>query len=312
MTKAELDEYRNAFNKEGGEEVADKSKDAEQNQETAEGDSDTPSVEIVIDPETAVDDAADEAGIPGKEDVMPAEETPVVAEEPVEQVASEDEMSPEDIQRQKSWEGRLRKREEELAAREAALSADKGEVQLAEGGESDGEGIEEIKQELSGDFGDRFVEMIVKIAADEARKLAGKAIESQIGPINETLNQAINDVSEAFRSMHFGAIAEAYEDFQEIIGSPEFQQFIESMPDEQKAVAGQILESGTAKQVVKLLADFKASIEASGNGNNVVSEEAEDPALDAAEGVRGSAPVSLPGRAPTSDDDEYRSAWNSM
>ncbi len=315
MMNKDQEEYRNAFYGEGDKEVADKSNDAEQSNDAAEGDSDTGAVAIVIDPVAAVDDAAEENGLPTSEDIAASQDAPQTDGEMAEEVPEskdtlEEEISPEDIQRQKSWEGRLKKREEELAAREAALSAPK----LAEGGEAapqevvDDQDIADIQQKLADDFGDEFVQMIMKLAAYEARKMSGSAIDEKLAPINETLNQAIGDVTAAFQSMHFASIADAYEDFQEIIASPEFQQYVESQPEEKKAAAMQVIEAGNARQVIALLNDFKASIEAQGKGDEPVSDED----LDAAEGVRGSAPVTLPQRAPVGDDDEYKSAWASM
>ena len=205
-------EFSKAFN---NEDVTDESVGNEVSLTAAEGMSDDDTGAVVIDAETAVNDAAEEAGIDTS-----AGQPDLTAEEQGEQI------SPEDLQRQKSWEGRLRKREEELAAREAALgSGGHGEAQSA----ADDAEIAEIRQRLTEDFGDEFVGMISKLAAYEARKLAAEDFDSKLNPIQQTIAQAIQDVHAAFESMHFGAIADAHENFQDIINSPEFGAYINGL-----------------------------------------------------------------------------------
>lgn len=286
-------EFSKAFN---DEDVTDESVGNEVSLTAAEGMSDDDMGAVVIDAETAVNDAAEEAGIDTS-----AGQPDLTAEEQGEQI------SPEDLQRQKSWEGRLRKREEELAAREAALgSGGNGEAQSA----ADDAEIAEIRQRLTEDFGDEFVGMISKLAAYEARKLAAEDFDSKLNPIQQTIAQAIQDVHAAFESMHFGAIADAHENFQDIINSPEFGAYINGLSGDEQEAAQAVLEGGTPKQVIGLLNAYKESLEQ--KAEQVGSDASVDDALDAAEGVRGSSPVQLPGRVPVGDEDEYRAAWDAM
>lgn len=285
-------EFSKAFN---DEDVTDESVGNEVSLTAAEGMSDDDMGAVVIDAETAVNDAAEEAGIDTS-----AGQPDLTAEEQGEQI------SPEDLQRQKSWEGRLRKREEELAAREAALGSGNGDAQSAD----DDAEIAEIRQRLTEDFGDEFVGMISKLAAYEARKLAAEDFDSKLNPIQQTIAQAIQDVNSAFESMHFGAIADAHKDFQEIINSPEFGAYINGLSGDEQEAAQAVLEGGTPKQVIGLLNAYKESLEQ--KAEQVDSDTSVDDALDAAEGVRGSSPVQLPGRVPVGDEDEYRAAWDAM
>ena len=295
-------EFSKAFNEE---DVTDESVGNEVSLTAAEGMSDDDTGAVVIDAKTAVNDAAEEAGIDtsaGQPDLIAeaAAEGETVGEEQAEQ------LSPEDLQRQKSWEGRLRKREEELAAREAALNSGNGEEQPA----ADDAEIAEIRQRLTEDFGDEFVGMISKLAAHEARKLAAEDIDSKLNPIQQTIAQAIQDVHAAFESMHFGAIAEAHENFEQIINSPEFGAYINGLSGDEQEAAQAVLANGTPKQVINLLNAYKDSLEQ--KAEQVGSDTSVDDALDAAEGVRGSSPVQLPGRVPVGDEDEYRAAWDAM
>lgn len=285
-------EFSKAFN---NEDVTDESVGNEVSLTAAEGMSDDDTGAVVIDAETAVNDAAEEAGIDTS-----AGQPDLTAEEQGEQI------SPEDLQRQKSWEGRLRKREEELAAREAALGSGNGDAQSA----ADDAEIAEIRQRLTEDFGDEFVGMISKLAAYEARKLAAEDFDSKLNPIQQTISQAIQDVHAAFESMHFGAIADAHENFQDIINSPEFGAYINGLSGEEQEAAQAVLANGTPKQVINLLNAYKDSLEQ--KAEQVGPDSSVDDALDAAEGVRGSSPVQLPGRVPVGDEDEYRAAWDAM
>lgn len=285
-------EFSKAFN---DEDVTDESVGNEVSLTAAEGMSDDDTGSVVIDAKTAVNDAAEEAGIDTS-----AGQPDLTAEEQGEQI------SPEDLQRQKSWEGRLRKREEELAAREAALGSGNGDAQSA----ADDAEIAEIRQRLTEDFGDEFVGMISKLAAYEARKLAAEDFDSKLNPIQQTIAQAIQDVHAAFESMHFGAIADAHENFQDIINSPEFGAYINGLSGDEQEAAQAVLEGGTPKQVIGLLNAYKESLEQKAEQSG--PDSSVEDALDAAEGVRGSSPVQLPGRVPVGDEDEYRAAWDAM
>lgn len=290
-------EFSKAFNEE---DVTDESVGNEVSMTAAEGMSDDDTGSVVIDAKTAVNDAAEEAGIDTS-----AGQPDLIAESAAEAEQGE-QLSPEDLQRQKSWEGRLRKREEELAAREAALGSGNGEAQQA----ADDAEIAEIRQRLTEDFGDEFVGMISKLAAHEARKLAAEDFDSKLNPIQQTIAQAIQDVHAAFESMHFGAIADAHENFEQIINSPEFGAYINGLSGEEQEAAQAVLEGGTPKQVINLLNAYKDSLEQ--KAEQVGPDSSVDDALDAAEGVRGSSPVQLPGRVPVGDEDEYRAAWDAM
>lgn len=313
-------EYLRAFR--GEEPTVDE--DVAPDESAPEGVDESDAASVVVDANEAVDAAAESKGLPTEEEAAAAaeqvaaqsEEAPqgegdVLAEaaaegEPVEQEMAE-ERSPEDIQREKSWEGRLRKKEEELAAREAAMSA---EPKLAEGGDVNDAEIEEIRAKLAEDFGPEFVSMIDKLACHAAKKFAGSDLDGRVNPINARIDEAIAEVTEAFNKMHFGAIADAYEDFQEIIASPEFQMYVDALPEGTKESALSVLENGTSGQVVRLLKQFKDHLDAATSKEEPAAGD--DPALEAAEGVRGSAPVSLPVRSPVGEEDEYKSAWSQM
>lgn len=286
------DEYLKAFN--GEEEEAMMPSD-----DAAEGATKSTGTAVTIDAEQAVADAAEENGIlPAEglptEGVLPEEEAPMEPMGDPEAMEPGEEMSPEDIQRQKSWEGRLRKREEELAAREAAT---------ANAPAVSGDAAAAIAQ-LTEDFGAEFVKMIVAIAAGEASKVAAE----NVGGVSGTIDQLIADTRAAFTTMHYAAIADAHEDFMEVAESPKFKEWLESMPDDQRLEKEAVIQGGTAGKVIKLLNEYKDWCKQ----KDGAQAESDDYALDAASGVRSSSPVSLPSKAKRNPEEEYLAAWNSM
>lgn len=267
----------------------------------AEGSTEAPAAAVVIDiPEAAAEfdkpaDVAQEAAAEGE---PVAEEQAEMASPEGDVDDGEETLSPEDIQRQKSWEGRLKKREEELAAREAELG---NKPAAEEVGDAE---ISEIQSKLAEDFGDEFVQMITKLAAYSASKAAPQVVDNgEIGSVKEVINQAIQDVQEAFQAMHFGQIADAHADFQEIFQSEQFNQWLSTLPEEQQQAAAEVVRGGRAGQVVKLLNQYKDSLQQDSQMSD---------AEDAAMGVSSSSPISLPTRAQASGDDEYKSAWDAM
>ena len=318
MNLKDEDEYTKAFNA-----VTD---------DAPEGDSDTEASAVTL--------GADDATDPVAEAVVP-EDAPVDA--PTE-ASTEDPETPEDTQRRKSWEGRLRKMEEDLKAREAALSEREAPQTLADGGKAEddttviaeggnggefetvdaladggevGDDIESIKQEaldLAGNP-DKLAQVLATMIADYGREfvvgavaLAGPLIdakaESYASDFNGNLDGLISEIQGAFSSMHKQTIADAHEDFEELVESPEFQAFRDSLPEDQKAKADATIESGSAGAVIKLLQAFK---DAKDKPKEKTLEDAW--AEDAATSVRSSSPLKVSSRAPMSEDDEYKAAF---
>jgi hypothetical protein len=255
--------------------------------DTPEGDA--PAVAIVIEPEAP---AEGEAAMP---EAMPEGEATVTEEaavegEPVSQEASEEEVSPEDMQRQKSWEGRLKKREEELKAREAELSA------MAEAPETfpavDDVAVEEAKAKLAEDFGEEFVSLIATIATGMAKKIAAETAEEKAGNIGKDIEGVIEQIRDVNERAHFERIYDAHEDFVEIANDPDFQAWVA-----EDAERARIVGEGHAREIVQLLNDWKAS-------NAPAEEESGD---DDTEAVR-SGGLKLPAPGPGMNKD-YADAW---
>ena len=210
-------------------------------------------------------------------EAAPAEEMPAEEAAPAEMAAEETagegmpagdeaDVPPEDMQRSRSWEGRLRKREAEIAAREAELAAREAALQEAPAEESPAEEMaeegkaemvtdlspEQALQQLRNDFGDEFVNAIVAIAKSTAQSVAGETVGSSTA---EAL-AALKDLQERYEnegnSEHFEYVMDAHPDMMEIGESEAFKQWLSDKPDMQACC-----EHGSKRAVVKMLSAFK-------------------------------------------------------
>lgn len=351
MKDKKMDEYRKAFNEGGAVESAEDMNVADNKTTEAapEGIAETPAVAVVI------------------AEGAPAGEMPADAEDKAA-------MSPEDVQRAKSWEGRIKKREAELAAREAELAAreaalngegvemaaggkvcqkkDGGKVEMmAEGGEvmddemmpademtdpmtgeapdlfAEGEGMAD--EGMEGDMGDMDADMAeadtTPASDDPVEKMAadyGPEIVAAVTAIVErTVRKIVEEMGGAFASEVEGKIAEimratnegfgmiqgemlrsVVDDIDDVLESDEFTAWVESLPEEEKAQAQQVIDAGTPSQGIKLIRQYKAR----SKGPSPEDVWAEDAAV----AVKGKSPVRLPDRPSMSPEDEYRAAFN--
>lgn len=326
------DEYSKAFNADDEEmkeeSMMDEVSDNKPDDGAAEGADEPAAVAVVL-----------------TDDEVPAEGMPT---EPAMEASVEEPMSPEDEQRAKSWEGRLKKREAEIAAREAELEAKMAPLpEAATGGEvvddtidntdmpaevepevespaeEGGDMIESLKSQATAlmedpaklrasiesvvnDFGPEFVVAAMVMSSPMFAAVFDNMAKPYVEGMESKLSALTDDVIDAFRSNHTATIAEAHEDFEQIVDSPEFQAFIDGMEETEKAAAQQVIEAGSAGQIIKLLKTYKDSQKAPEQSPDDVWAE------DAAAGVKGSAPVRLPTRAPASQEDEFKRAWETM
>ena len=108
--------------------------------------------------------------------------------------------------------------------------------------------------------------------------------------------------------MHRNAISDAHEDFEEVVEGEAFKEWLASLDEPQRVKAEQVVESGSAGQIIKLLGQFKDFVAEKDKPNEKTPEDIW--AEDAASSIRSSSPLKLPTRAPGSDDDEYKRAFN--
>lgn len=238
------------------------------------------------------------------------------------EAADDQPTDPKELQRMKSWEGRLKKLEAELKAQAphvepAAAKAleevgeqaeDSGNEPLGEAAEQVAEQVEsgalsvaQAMRQLTEDFGEDFVKMIEAIASAKAGEVGGQAASSMRGDVDAIVSHIQNGAEKA----HFKAIASAYPDFNELRQDPAFATFTASQPE-----MARIAQGGSADEVIGLIKQFKAqaSPAAASAPAAPAAEMAADPeGADAAAGVR-SGGLRLP--AQPADSSDYEGAFD--
>ena len=309
MATQEQDDFANAF----GEDVQrSEMTEDEAFGLTPEVDPEMPNeTEAEVAEEAPTDTAAAEASEPG-----PTEEVAVVV--PVEPGAEDqgiEVMSPEDIQREKSWMGRLKAKEAELKAREDALKAQApGETPDQEAAEAptteavedamekvdSGElTFEQAMQTLESDFGPDFTKMLSVIA----KRIGGEVADERASAVRGELDGVVNELRSEKEKSHYESISEAHPDFMDVAASPEFKSYVDALPGSEQEAAIGVINGGSAKQINALLSAYKAKGQVNAEP---AAEPVDESAMDAAEGVR-SAGLKIPEKPAKADD--YEAAW---
>lgn len=202
-------------------------------------------------------------------------------------------------QRAKSWEGRKQAQARDAAGTEGveeqaeeaqetpAEEAAEPEVsEMLEAAAEKTEGMEpdEALKALAADFGEDFAKMLSAIIDAKVAKASDT--------VSKSVNEIIDDIVDTKARTHFETIADRHPDFMDIAGSEEFKAYCAEKPERSG-----IVESGTARQINKMLDDFVKS----------KAPEQEDTSMDDAEGVRSSG-MRLPAKPSSSSD--YSAAWD--
>ena len=229
-----------------------------------------------------------------------------------------------EVQRLKSWEGRLKAMEAKI---KGGSSQPEGDAGSEPGSDAVGEALERVSdqtenpaleeaasemaeavesgemtasqamKQLAEDFGEDFVKMIEAVATAKAREAGEKVIGEKVGELSKTVDEIIDSLVDDKSRAHFKAIADKHPDFNDVGQSPEFKSYIESLPEAERAQAQQVVSGGSSEEVIKLLDGFKAS------SSKAPSQEdtSADDAMDAAEGVRSSGLVLPDAPEPAAD-----------
>jgi hypothetical protein len=233
-----------------------------------------------------------------------------------------------ELQRLRSWEGRLKAMEQRMKGQGAAPKAEEAEEaddepaeqaaqeleqaaeatddpdmaqatrNAAEAIESGDMSVDEAMSQLEDDFGPAFVQLIKTISAAEARNAAASIADQRVGQLDTKVNQAVSSIADERARAHFEQIAEHHPDFAEVGQSEDFGKWVASLPDDQRQRVEATVARGKARDVVKVLSDYKAS--------KTTDPEVDD-AMDAAQGVRSR--VKLPSQ-PKPAPDSYEAAWD--
>jgi len=211
---------------------------------------------------------------------------------------------PKEIQRKKSWEGRLKAQERELAAARAELEAKAAEMgkpapevaadaleQVADKAEDQGQtdlaaradevadqlqegaiSVDDAVKILAEDFGEPFVKMIEAVASSAASK-AVEAFGSRLSSLEEGTEAVISHIRDGAQKAHFEAIYNAHPDFAELAKDPAFIAWRDEDPARVATASG-----GSASEINAMLSEFKGQ---NGGGEADTTEmagAAEEPA----------------------------------
>ena len=244
-------------------------------------------------------------------DEKPLEET--VVEKPVEKpvdgvnVAGTNDdfkvLYEKEVQRVKSWEGRLsaaERRANEAQAKLKELEAKAPDTAgIKPGSLIDAE--DPLIQSFIKEMGDDFIKPLdayLKRQINEALKpFADKmpVIEKQVSTIDE------NRVQD-----HYAQILEQHNDVTEILESGELETWVDTLPYKDAVAAKQTMQSGTTKQVINLLTEFKEKMGKVKNDDEVkpnltVVQKVPKAKLDAATAVKGGSYTVPKGKAAADD-----------
>lgn len=223
-------------------------------------------------------------------------------------------------QRMKSWEGRLSKlarENEELkrrlqggdtsqqAAPQQQRDTAEGDAGTRETGTSSGSGPaqsqsdtnsqadDELRERIREEFGDEIAQYV----DERARQIA----EQQVRQVDQRIAPLEQARQEVEAQQHWQTIQQAHPDVEEIAQSSELEEWINSQPSYVADAARQVVQAGTAQQVVELLDRFKAE-----KRNQQPSEQPAEQTASKARAVRGRS-AGPPKSRPTQDFDQ---AWD--
>lgn len=339
MPNDQKDEFLEAFNEEQVMPAEPSEDEAFGLSMPEDGTSDTGGSEtaVVIAPEPPAEETQ-----PGPTEEAPAQDAVAAADATQ---GGDEPQDPKELQRMKSWEGRLRAKERELAAREEAMKASAQPPQASEQpktGEAEvnqdaaSEAIEQAAEKMAADgdtagaqavgevadkveSGEMTAEQAMKMLSEDfgedfvgsIRTLVNSLVKDvagkEIGRLDGTINKMISEITDERARSHFEAIADAHPDFNEI-PQEKVESYIASLPEEKRGDAQQAVTKGTTRQVIKFLNDMKAWEKSQSSGQDEqVDSAAESTMIADAEGVRSTG-LRLPTQPSRSDD--YDQAWN--
>ena len=183
---------------------------------------------------------------------------PESEEQPREEPGGEPEETPEEAQRRKSWEGRLRKREEELRAKEQELLA----LQQQEPPKQEEPEIDEDDSEWR-ELVDELGEDLALKVRNQSKKVTQSALQSEIGKVRQEMRQSIEPLTqqqqESQARQHTQTILQAHPDAFDLVQRGEIQAWVEDQPRYLQPAYQQMVEQGSAEDVVDMLDTFKQS-----------------------------------------------------
>lgn len=163
----------------------------------------------------------------------------------------------------------------------------------------------DIVAQLSEDYGPEFVQAIDKLIEQRARAIVEEMGGEFAGGVEEKIEKIVELSAQGLGRLHRSVLLSMRKDAEDVANSPEFGEWVAALPDEERAKAEAAIDDGDLPDLLALFEQYDGREDGEQSPEDVWAE-------GAAAGVKGSAPIRLPARAPASEDDEYRRAWESM
>jgi len=168
---------------------------------------------------------------------------------------ADDDIPAEDMARYKSWEGRLRKREQEIHEREAKLKQLESEQNDGEEEEDPQDDQDEQDEDAVARLREDYPDIFAAMEQEINRRLSGKDLGQVIEQV-EAFTQAEQDRQ---IKAHRDAIKAKHPDFDNI-ETDALNSWVEQQPYKDAVRYQSIIESGTADEVIEMLDQYKGTV----------------------------------------------------
>lgn len=174
---------------------------------------------------------------------------------------------------------------ERQAAGEAPTDTDK---QVAQAAQAIQDGTADMDY-----FGSFDEEDLAKGIMRLVSEKVGQAIQQHIEPIKQQIDPLAQQQKEEVLRQHNEKIYTAHPDANSIVWSNEFAQWCDQQPNFQQAAIQQVLDSGTAQDVVDLLTAYKSAVAPAAGSQQQSLEDVKAKAAKAINQAQQEAPASL-------------------
>lgn len=220
-----------------------------------------------------------------------------------------------EVQKTKSWEGRIRKANELRAEAEEELARLREEVQqLRAQPKKEGAPADESVS-LDDSTLDAFVREFPELQAPLAalvRKEAKSLVEQEIGQLRPAVEQMQKseaerkeDAQKAIVAEHFRTIRAAHKDFDALIEKGTLRKWIDNQPAIYQKALNEVYERGTAEEIIAMVDQMKGEVALESPTTTKPGDKRDK--LRSMMAVRGSAPI-IPKENKIAEDD-FDAAW---
>lgn len=154
---------------------------------------------------------------------------------------------------------------EKVATEQAALMESLKAAQVEDKGTGDTKAQEAVMDALKQDYPELagVLEPVMKSMIESGVKEQVSALQAELNKAIEPLKQSAEKLeksaSETAVEKHFNAIANAHSDYESVLASKEFDAWMNKQPTFAKSAIENVLEKGTASQVIELVTTYKAA-----------------------------------------------------